>query len=212
MHTHDAVETIANHAAHHPNGSQHMGVFTNPDQTTTFLSGVGRQPLRERHISPNINNAVPPQRCKEGGRQLRRPHARTLLYRGKAHPTRCVARPPRQDPVYEYRPAVKEEGQGQPKLLRIDRKVNVESSSCRPTTAATVIRTAISGATLKDTIGAPEGLGDEKIRTSTGTMHSAVSGDVRVRLAWLFVGSVIHIWTDRSLFFADRTHRKLNNK
>lgn len=208
MHTHGACETIASPSAHHSNGPQQMGIFTNPDRSSTLLSGVGRQPLRERHICPNVNDDIPPQRCKEGRRQLRHPHARTL-YRGKAHSARCAARPTGQEPVDEHRPVVEEVGQGQPKVLRIHRKVDVESSSCRPTTQVT--SAVISRATLKDTIGAPQGLGDEKIRTRTsvGTMRSAVSGDVRVRLAWLFVGSVVYVSTDRSLFSADRTHRKL---
>lgn len=194
-HTYGADETTVSHSAHRLNDSQHMSLSIHRDQTSTFLSGVGRQPLRERHVCPNVNDDIPQQRCKEEGRRRpQHPHARTL-YRSKAHSARCVARPAGQDPADEHRPAVKE-GHDQSKVLRMHRKVNVESSSSiRPTAAGTVTSTAVSRATLEDTIGASKVLGDVRRRTSAGTMHSVVSGDVRVRLSWLFVGSVI--WTDR---------------
>lgn len=200
MHTYGAAENMTSHLVHRPNGSRHMGLCINPDQTSTFLSaGVGRQPLRERHVCPNVNDDIPQQRCKDGRGQLRQPHARTL-YRGKPHSARCVVRPAGQDPVDEHRPAAKEEAQGESKVLRIHRKVNVgESSGCRPT-AGTVTSAAVGKASLKSTIGAPQELGDGRRRTSAGTMHSAVPGDVRVRLAcllaWLFL---LEVWSGQAV-------------
>lgn len=204
MHTYGAGDTMTGHLAHRSNGSRHMGLCINPDQTSTFLSaGVGRQPLRERHVCPNVNDDIPQQRCKEGRQQLRQPHARTL-YRGKAHSAICVVRPAEQDPADECRPAVKEEGQGESKVLRIHRKVNVESSGCTPTAAGTVTSAAVRNASLKSTIGAPQGLGDGRRRTSAGTMHSAAPGDVRVRLAWLFL---LEVWSGQTVLCFPPIHR-----
>lgn len=173
-----------------------MGLSIKHAETSTFLSGMSRQPLRERHVCSNVKDDIPQQRCKEGRPQQRHPHARTVSH-GKIHSARYVARPAGQDPAEENRPAVKDkEGQGQSKLLRMHRKGNVESSSCRPTATVTSSTAAVSQSTFEDSIGAPQGLGDGRRRTSAGTMHAVTSGDVRVRLAWLLVGSVM-IWTDR---------------
>ncbi|CAM9203190.1 unnamed protein product [Laminaria digitata] len=159
-----------------------MGLSIKHAETSTFLSGVGRQPLRERHVCSNVKDDIPQQRCKEGRPQQRHPHARTVS-RGKIHSARYVARPAGQDPAEENRPAVKDkEGQGQSKLLRMHRKGNVESSSCRPTATVTSSTAAVSQATFEDSIGAPQGLGDGRRRTSAGTMHAVTSGDVRDNL------------------------------